>query len=149
MTDNSEQLQATGSSLVPAHWFRRLVNYLIDMPIALVASVFCMLMVSAIAGAVSNDKIPEKTLEYLGGGAFLLTFAAYFALPELLFGRTLGKLVTGTKAVMDNGSKLTFDAAVSRAAIRMINIEVFSFVGKKTPVGWHDKVAKSIVITVR
>jgi uncharacterized RDD family membrane protein YckC len=60
-------------------------------------------------------------------------------------GTTLGKWITGTKAVTEAGKDISFKDAFLRSACRLIPFEVFSGFG--TP--WHDSFTKTIVIKIR
>ncbi len=73
----------------------------------------------------------------------------YFVPQEAGFGRTLGKLITGTKVVMENGSPPTFGATVIRTLCRFIPFEAFSFLGGDRPIGWHDSLSGTRVISTR
>jgi uncharacterized RDD family membrane protein YckC len=49
---------------------------------------------------------------------------------ELAFkGRTIGKLITGTKAVNEDGTEMSPKTIVIRSLIRMIPFELFSALG--------------------
>lgn len=82
---------------------------------------------------------------------FFVSLIYYFP-QEWVSGRTLGKLLTGTQAINDDGRDLTLVRALSRACFRWIPFEPFSFLflihhGK--PRGWHDRFSKTLVITLR
>ena len=69
----------------------------------------------------------------------------YFAVMEFSFGKTLGKMITKTKVVMADGSKPTFGTIFIRTLCRHIPFEPFSFLGG--PVGWHDSISKTRVVS--
>lgn len=74
----------------------------------------------------------------------------YYVPQEAFSGRTLGKLITGTKAVKEDGTELSFGQALGRTLCRFIPFEAFSFLGGNgRPRGWHDKIPKTKVISVR
>ncbi|MEW4564294.1 RDD family protein [Bremerella sp. JC770] len=70
---------------------------------------------------------------------------AYYILMEAALGRTLGKLITGTKVVNAEGGDATFGQVVGRSFARYIPFEVFSFLGQ-TGRGWHDSLSKTYVV---
>ena len=73
--------------------------------------------------------------------SFLFAIAimlAYYAGCETLFGRTLAKLVTGTRVVSETGEPATFRQVLIRTLCRMVPCEPFSCLGDP-PVGWHDR----------
>lgn len=77
----------------------------------------------------------------------IILFFLYYILQEAIYGRTLGKVITGTKVVNENGSPISFGQALVRTLCRLIPFEPFSFFGGKGhPVGWHDRIAKTRVI---
>jgi uncharacterized RDD family membrane protein YckC len=59
-------------------------------------------------------------------------------------GRTLGKLVTGTKAVTKEGLPITWKEALLRSFCRIVPFEVFSGFG--TP--WHDRWSSTQVVRI-
>lgn len=82
--------------------------------------------------------------------AGLFVFLGYAIVSEALFQRTLGKMITGTCVVRADGTKPTFGQIVGRSFARFIPFEAFSFLGGKGfPVGWHDSLSGTRVITTR
>lgn len=76
----------------------------------------------------------------------IVSYLIYYTLCEKIFkGRTLGKLVTGTRAVKYNGEELSFRDAFLRSACRLIPFEPFSGFGEL----WHDTFTNTIVIQTR
>ncbi|HEU4472044.1 MAG TPA: RDD family protein [Flavisolibacter sp.] len=70
----------------------------------------------------------------------------YYTFCEKVFkGYTLGKLLTGTKAIREDGQELSFKDALLRSLIRIIPFEAFSGFG--TP--WHDSWSKTTVVRTR
>jgi len=60
-------------------------------------------------------------------------------------GKSVGKLITGTKAVNDDGSDITFQKAFIRNIVRAIPFNALSALGTpSTP--WHDRWSNTIVI---
>lgn len=75
----------------------------------------------------------------------LLTVCYYMCM-ESLFGRSVGKLITGTKVLGTNGLKPSFGAILGRSWARMVPFEPFSFFGEH---GWHDSWSGTQVVDVR
>ena len=67
---------------------------------------------------------------------------------ESLTGRTMAKLITRTKVVMENGDKPTFEVILTRTLCRLIPFNWISFLGDDG-VGWHDSLSKTRVISVK
>lgn len=71
----------------------------------------------------------------------------YYTICELAFkGRTLGKLISGSRAIRTDGGDLTVKDAVLRSLCRMVPFEVFSGLGFKP---WHDKWTNTDVVKTR
>lgn len=76
-----------------------------------------------------------------------LNYIIYYTLCEKLFkGYTLGKLVTGTRAIRQDGGELTFRNALLRSLSRCVPFEVFSGFSTLT---WHDDWTDTMVIKAR
>lgn len=77
----------------------------------------------------------------------ILNYLVYYTFCEKVFkGRTLGKLITGTKAVREDGSELTFRDAILRSLSRLVPFEPFSAFSYSP---WHDTWTKTMVIKSR
>ena len=73
----------------------------------------------------------------------------YYTVLEVISGRTLGKLLTGTKVVATNGSPASVGQILGRSLCRFIPFEAFSFFGGAgRPVGWHDSISKTRVVEI-
>jgi uncharacterized RDD family membrane protein YckC len=70
----------------------------------------------------------------------------YYTICEKAFnGYTLGKAITGTKAIRIDGGSLTFRDAFLRSLSRIVPFEALSGFGKP----WHDSWTKTTVIKAR
>lgn len=67
---------------------------------------------------------------------------------ECLYGRSLGKLVSGTIVVTEKGEKPSLKQLVVRNFARFIPFEALSYL-TKNPVGWHDLLSKTQVVDVK
>jgi len=66
----------------------------------------------------------------------IVNFLIYYTICEKAFkGKTLGKLITGTKAIRDDGKELSFKNALLRSLSRIVPFEPFSAFGGYP---WHD-----------
>lgn len=76
----------------------------------------------------------------------LCIYALFMGGIEALFkGKSLGKLMTGTRAVNEDGSTISPRTAMLRGLSRMVPFEVFSAL--TTPcVPWHDRWTRTYVI---
>jgi uncharacterized RDD family membrane protein YckC len=76
----------------------------------------------------------------------ILNYLLYYTVCEKAFkGHTLGKLVSGTRAVRNDGGELTLKDAFLRSLSRLVPFEVLSGFG--TP--WHDSWTNTRVIQTR
>jgi uncharacterized RDD family membrane protein YckC len=99
---------------------------------------------------IAASKIPAIAVTYSEWSTIINwgTYFSYYFLSETLFGKTLGKLLTGTKVVNSEGSRLTLSQLAVRNLIRLIPFEAFSFLGAE-PEGWHDTLSRSYVVKAR
>ena len=106
----------------------RFINYIIDV-----------LIILGITNFLDGD--------IKKGGIYIFTFLIYYTAFEwFLNGKTIGKLITKTRAIKDNGEFLTFKEAFARSAIRLIPIESFICLITDYAYGWHDRWTNTIVI---
>ncbi len=64
---------------------------------------------------------------------------------EIIFSRTIGKMITKTRVVNLQGRKPNWGSIMVRSLTRLIPIDWFTYF-KKEPVGWHDLAGDTIVI---
>ena len=77
----------------------------------------------------------------------ILNYVFYYTICEKLFkGYTLGKLITGTRAVRQDGGELTLRNAFLRSLCRLVPFEIFSGFSTLT---WHDDWTDTMVIKAR
>lgn len=128
---DEEELEAAGQGV-------RLLNYVFDM-----------MAVSLLTIAIST------VLRLLGFEAWLLqvdnilllsfsVIVAYYSIFEGLTSRTLGKFITGTYVVTDEGLKPGFGTILLRTLYRLIPLEWISFLF--TPIGFHDLFSRTRVV---
>ena len=81
------------------------------------------------------------------GGIYIFSFLMYYTLFEWFTnGKTIGKYITKTRAIKDNGELLTLKEAFMRSLIRLIPIEIFVCIITDYGYGWHDRWTNTIVI---
>jgi uncharacterized RDD family membrane protein YckC len=129
----------------PATVGQRFLNYLIDVFFFYVI----IIALSAIAGLLIGFGYIEGNavfgisvlLEYLL--IYTVLIAMYTFFETVAKGRTIGKMVTKTRAVKSDGSALTFNDALKRSLIRIIPFEPLTAFGGNP---WHDKWTETKVI---
>lgn len=130
----------TYTNQIPATHDRRLMNLLLDY-----AGVFVFSFVFAfILGLLGFADLFESTNDTLLG---YVLYPLYFMFFEGIWGKTPAKWLTKTKVVMFDGSKPPFANTIGRSLARLIPFESFSFLNSKNPVGWHDKLSKTLVVS--
>jgi len=71
----------------------------------------------------------------------------YFSLEYFTKGRSLGKYITKTKVVLEDGSAPDSTDYLKRSFSRIIPFEAFSFLGSEGR-GWHDTISKTYVVDI-
>lgn len=129
----------TESNYELAPTWKRLVNFIIDYLMMLIIVVGFILM----RPTFLND---DSTLKmYL---IIYIVFFLYYSIMEGIFGRTIGKFITGTTVVRSADlEKITFSQAMGRSVSRFVPFEPFSLLGSLT--GWHDDWANTMVVNTK
>lgn len=136
--------------LVQASMGKRFANYLIDL-LVFYALIFAGGIVWAILSPQTIESINEDDLGFnlLDRLLTLLLYGLYMFVVEAAFkGKSLGKLITGTRAVNEDGTDVTAKAAFFRGLSRAVPFNAFSALGNPT-YPWHDRWTKTYVIDER
>lgn len=93
----------------------------------------------------------EQTNQILNYLIELILFTLYFTIFEWLYGATLGKIIIGSRVIMENGERCTLVAALIRAGLRYIDGLFFgipAYASMKSPLfqRFGDKTAKTVVV---
>jgi uncharacterized RDD family membrane protein YckC len=134
---------------------QRFLNYLID---AIVMQYGLSFATGFLVGYIVNAISPELAYDLFVLranstdvllGFYLLSivnYLIYYTFCEKVFnGYTLGKLITGTRAIREDGGELTFKNAFLRSASRLVPFEAFSGFGRP----WHDSWTSTMVVKSR
>jgi uncharacterized RDD family membrane protein YckC len=131
---------------------KRFLNFLIDRVMVMVLF-FVLAVVLGVLDALGVVHGAAAVFENVTTLEDILLTAAmsivYYTFFEGLFGRSIGKLITGTKVVTLSGEPLTFGAAFMRSLSRIVPFEPFSFLGDEGNSGWHDKWTDTRVVDLR
>lgn len=131
----------------------RFLNYLIDFGFSvMVIVVLAFIYVIAqyfITGKDMDEAMDEITnvnplLDRIG--TLLLYGLIMFLMEKFSNGRSLGKLITGTKVVKADGSELTTDDLLKRNFTRAVPFDQLTFLGNT---GWHDGWSNTRVVRVK
>ena len=131
--------------VVQASTGKRFANYLIDLVVFYILlfglGVFLALSPSALEALQSLEE--NWLLDRL---VWIVLYGIYMFAAEALFkGKTLGKAITGTRAVNEDGSRISIKTALLRGLSRMVPFNAFSAFGSPS-YPWHDKWTNTYVI---
>jgi len=131
---------------------QRCLNCLIDMIVlGFLLITIDIAVIVFLYFAVGTEQLQSngELLNNLFGVLDAIIFVGFFTCIEgLSKGRTLGKVITGTKAVRPNLQPITWKDAFMRSLCRIIPFEPFSGL-LISPAFWHDSLTKTIVIKIR
>jgi uncharacterized RDD family membrane protein YckC len=100
-----------------------------------------------IANIANTGGETSSGLVVLGLIIAYVNYIIYYTFCEKLFkGYTLGKIITGTRAIRQDGQELTLKNALLRSLSRCVPFEVFS--GFNT-LAWHDRWTDTMVVKSR
>ncbi|MFN8165511.1 MAG: RDD family protein [Bacteroidia bacterium] len=119
---------------LPASNTKRFLNYLIDT-----IAFYVIALIGAVYFQLRNG---ELTMPEVYGLTALSIIIYYFPL-EAQSGKTLGKLITGTRVVTVEGNIPTWQNILGRTLCRFIPFDNFSFL---FTTGFHDNFSKTIVV---
>ena len=135
--------------LIPASTGKRFLNYLIDL-----LSFWLLIVIAGVCIAIVSPSVIENIddspgFNFIDRILTLLLYGIYMGIIEGLFkGKSLGKLITKTRAVHMDGSKIGWDKAFARSFSRAVPFCVFSAFG--TPCNpWQDRWTSTMVIDER
>ncbi|MDH7463034.1 RDD family protein [Chitinophagaceae bacterium 26-R-25] len=117
---------------------QRFANYLID--------IFCLYAILFGIGILilintGRNIFRDHLHFYL---IFYVSVIMYYTFFEgLSNGRTLGKLITRTKVIKEDGSQVAFGDALKRSFSRIVPFETFSAFGGHP---WHDRWTRTYVV---
>jgi uncharacterized RDD family membrane protein YckC len=136
------QLRAAGKG-------RRFLTFLVDYFGQVAFMMLVLIPVAVVSPAFANAVATMNKLQEIGLG--IVTMLVYYVLFEGLWGRTLGKLVCGTRVVDEGGLRPRFTQVLGRSFARLIPFEAFSllFAADDDPRGWHDTLPKTRVVRTR
>jgi len=125
---------------------KRFANYLIDLVVfyLVTALLLALYYIIARSGQIPEDDNPLGSIT--DRLVSMLMYAILSGLIEGLFkGKSLGKLITRTRAVNMDGTNISFKTAFLRGLSRIVPFEPFSALGSPTH-PWHDKWTDTYVI---
>ena len=128
---------------------KRFLNFLLDL-IVYYAGTFVMGIILGLIWGVTSPDTLYMLDDNTGWGNLIWIFVSMFTylgvytlMEGTTKGKSLGKLVTKTRAVKEDGSPITWGDAFKRSLCRLIPFEVFSGFSRKP---WHDGLTNTKVI---
>jgi uncharacterized RDD family membrane protein YckC len=126
----------------------RFLNYIIDL-----VSFFIVLIVIGIVLGIMTNLFGMTGLgiwiDNLGDFGWniiaIIVSVIYYTVMEGLFGRSIGKFITGSVVVDENGQKPSFGTIFKRSLCRYIPFDAFTFLGGAR--GWHDSISDTYVVS--
>ena len=129
-------------ALIPVEWWRRGINFFADLIITCCILYGILILFNS---PFLDLPLHFAALFYLG----LLTWFCYYFLLEALTGRTIAKLLTGTKIISKrDGSRPGWKLVLYRSLARIFPAgmaEGISFFSSR-PCGWHDDISDTLVV---
>ncbi|MEJ0106529.1 MAG: RDD family protein [Bacteroidota bacterium] len=136
--------------LVQASGGKRFLNYIIDRIVFYVLFYFLTLALALLNVNIVLTLNPDTaSFVFFSLLLYVFLYALFMGLTEFaLKGKTIGKFLTGTRAVKEDGSYLEIKDALLRGFCRIIPFNIFSALGN-TCYPWHDSLPKTYVIDER
>lgn len=149
LQQDADLLTAFDLPLIRASGGKRFLNYLVDL-IGFYAIVFIVAALVAVLSPETLEGIDEgSSFNFTEQVLFLIFYAVYMSVMELVFkGKSLGKLLTGTRAVNLDGSTIDASKAFGRGFSRAVPFCVFSAFGSPC-MPWQDRWTDTMVIDER
>ncbi len=129
---------------------KRFANYIIDV-VVFYALAFGVGVIIAMASPETIDDLAEGDVGFglLDRLISLVLYGLYMSIVEAVFkGKSVGKLITGTRAVNLDGTPISVGKAFGRGFSRAVPFCVFSAFGSP-PNPWQDKWTDTMVIDER
>lgn len=130
----------------PASTGVRFANYLIDL-IGFYVLMFVIGLVIGLMQLQNDGYYEDETMSGSKFGDFLISYALYMLYYTVFEGatkgRSLGKLITGTTAIQEDGNPITWNKALMRSLSRLVPFEQLSALWG-TP--WHDSWTQTTVV---
>ena len=124
---------------------KRFANWLIDVICFYILSFFYGMTLPLLVHEGLHDPLTGKLDIKYQLLVYVIYFLYYIIMESAFKGKTVGKYITGTRAVQDNGSPITFRTALLRTLCRCVPFEIFSALGSPS-YPWHDRWTDTYVI---
>lgn len=129
----------------PASAGQRLANLFIDYIAAMVLSFFIAVAAEAFSPGLIASTAGNSLVENVFGVGVMVV---YYTLLEGSTGRSVGKLLTGTKVISNNGGSPGVLRVFWRSLLRFIPFDGLTYL-RSDPVGLHDSASGTLVVRLR
>lgn len=142
---NPKQFKVTDDII--AKLDKRFLNWLLDVIVQTLIFIISFSIIASISVSRGNKELPDYLLNNpIGQYTFVsIIRLGYYIFFETLFARTIGKFVTQTIVVDENGERPSHSVILIRSLCRLIPFYEVSFFGIPTR-GWHDSISKTYVV---
>lgn len=125
----------------------RFGHYIIDL-IAFQLVIYFVSFIFELLVSLNNFNVSIiLLLGLINSIVLLLLYPALYAFCENKWQKTPGKFLTKCLVIDEYGNKPELSAIILRSLIRLVPFEPFSCLGDKYSNGWHDRWAKTWVVT--
>jgi uncharacterized RDD family membrane protein YckC len=137
-------------SLVQAGSGKRLANFLIDRLFFYFLWKFLLVKFTVTVISLFGIDIEDRTMFVIGIWLFVIVFdvSCLAAIESITGGKTIGKYITGTRAVNEDGTRISPKTALFRSLSRIVPFEAFSALGSPCH-PWHDRWTNTFVVDER
>jgi len=134
--------------LCPASTGQRFFNWVVDAVVSWVIFRFVIIKLLLVFLTSIYRYVDSRTALYTIAYGAVLGWHILFrtALEGLTGGKTIAKFINGTRAVNEDGTRITFKTALLRSLSWSVPFEAFSALGANPPYPWHDKWTKTYVV---
>ncbi|MFB2923486.1 protein kinase domain-containing protein [Aerosakkonema funiforme] len=130
---------------------KRFLNLMIDFVFLWIFSLMFGLTLGIFLAIIGVDSgiFDSANEEVLGWIVFIIYNILNYLILESTCGKSMAKFITKTKVVMNDGRKPDFAVILVRTLCRFIPFDALSFLLSGNPIGWHDRLSKTMVVDDR
>lgn len=132
--------------MYPVSIWLRLINFIIDILFIRLLLLRLVVYPALRQALPSLATLSHDSLVWLSYLINAVVVFIYYFVAESTTGMTVGKLLTQTKVVTQDGDKPTTRTFLFRTLWRLVPFEPFSWI---TYAGWHDRQTNTMVVSLR
>lgn len=146
LDDNSYASSSDANTLEMASLGKRFGTFVIDYLLTqVVVGILAVIYIAANPHKLSTlvDDTQNKGMDYLLGISGFVVY--YWFFESVCQGRTIGKMIFGTRALTTEGALMSSGTVLKRTLSRLVPFDPFSFFGGYAS-GWHDRWTDTMVV---